>query len=866
MLTVLYISVGCVSAIDFDDANSTIVSIDENSQLYNGISLDDTNLQSGNGNEEKVVAAGDYVQISDHETGSTGSITTSNSSVSIDMTWSGAGGTTLYLYVDDVETSMSYSIGIWDNYGSATSAFTYNFAKEGTYVLKVDTGSHIYESNHLTYIYQNGGSTGGDNGSNPEDGSASISIYDIAYPTQSTITSDGNYTANIAYDIVKSGDGFSDESLEVFINGQSVGVTTPNSSNRLGNITFDEDNEWELKVVYTAIYNGQQINATSNVLKFITRNSVSGNNSGNSSTNESGGDTPGPQPGEIQVIIRDANYLTDSIIDLNEKYNVLLEYYVTVPEGSILTNDLIILCNGQAITTINPVDKKFTTIGDSILINETGNYVFTAKYMYAVFMSEVQGTITSNSITYHVAISNGTEEINPTVSISIDDVTYPNQVTATVKSNIDGIYTIIIGENSYEVTVTNGTCSRSFSLPVNSYTAEVVSNTNSSLRNSTAFTVFPKVKQTPVVKANVSIDGSKTALTFNFPNDINNENLTVVLNGEITRKTTINNGIAIAEFENLADGDYSYNFIYGGNENYSSVNAVMTFSISNSNVNDTGNGTSPDNGTGGNSNQSGYVGSTISASDLVRGYGSSYDFKAIFYDKDGEVLKDSEVNFIVNGNDNIVKTDEFGIAKISNKLDVGSYAIQIRNYATGEIITKNLEIVARISGNKNINVDYSFSKSYKIRLFADNGQAVGAGEKVIITINKVKNTVITDKNGYASFVINGLVPKTYTITAEYKGVKVSNRVVVKQILKANNVKFKKSKKVKKFKATLKTSSGKAISGKKITLKVNGKTYKATTNKKGVATFNIKNLKKVGKFKATITYLKTSIYKTISVRR
>ena len=60
--------------------------------------------------------------------------------------------------------------------------------------------------------------------------------------------------------------------------------------------------------------------------------------------------------------------------------------------------------------------------------------------------------------------------------------------------------------------------------------------------------------------------------------------------------------------------------------------------------------------------------------------------------------------------------------------------------------------------------------------------------------------------------------------------------------------------------TLKDNTGKAIKKAKVTLKVKGKTYKATTNSKGKAVFKIKNLKKKGTFKATITYKGNKYYK------
>ena len=50
---------------------------------------------------------------------------------------------------------------------------------------------------------------------------------------------------------------------------------------------------------------------------------------------------------------------------------------------------------------------------------------------------------------------------------------------------------------------------------------------------------------------------------------------------------------------------------------------------------------------------------------------------------------------------------------------------------------------------------------------------------------------------------------------------------------------------------------------KVTLKVKGKTYKATTNSKGKATFKIKNLKKKGKYTAVITYKGDKFYNKVT---
>ena len=109
-----------------------------------------------------------------------------------------------------------------------------------------------------------------------------------------------------------------------------------------------------------------------------------------------------------------------------------------------------------------------------------------------------------------------------------------------------------------------------------------------------------------------------------------------------------------------------------------------------------------------------------------------------------------------------------------------------------------------------------------------------------------------------------LKPKTYTITAFYKDTTVSNKIVVKPLLTAKNISKKKAKKIK-FQAKLVNTKGKPVKGKKIIFKVNGKTYKAKTNSKGIAKIYIKNLK-VGKYIITTKYGKSKIKNTIRIKK
>ena len=179
--------------------------------------------------------------------------------------------------------------------------------------------------------------------------------------------------------------------------------------------------------------------------------------------------------------------------------------------------------------------------------------------------------------------------------------------------------------------------------------------------------------------------------------------------------------------------------------------------------------------------------------------------------------------------------------------------------------------VYKITNNKDVKVIYSAKATYKV-LVTKDGKAVGAGESVVITFNGKKYTVKTDKNGYATLNLNTKVKvKTYTVTAEYNGVKVTNKVKVQHVIKASNKKVKKSRKVTKVKITLKKVNGKVLKKKTLKIKFRGKTYKVKTNKKGVAYWKVKKsmLKRttVGKkYKYRITYGKDVLTKRLIVKR
>ena len=168
-----------------------------------------------------------------------------------------------------------------------------------------------------------------------------------------------------------------------------------------------------------------------------------------------------------------------------------------------------------------------------------------------------------------------------------------------------------------------------------------------------------------------------------------------------------------------------------------------------------------------------------------------------------------------------------------------------------------------------MNIYYTSGFKYTVQVTA-SGMPV-AGKQISFILNGKKTFAVTDNNGFATIKLN-LPPKStkYSVSAEYRGTVIKNKVKINSIVKAKNVKVKKSAKTLKIKVSLKKVDGKFLKSKKITLKFKGKTYKAKTNKKGVATFKIKKnvlkkLKKGKKYTYKVSYLKDTVNKKIIIK-
>ena len=184
-------------------------------------------------------------------------------------------------------------------------------------------------------------------------------------------------------------------------------------------------------------------------------------------------------------------------------------------------------------------------------------------------------------------------------------------------------------------------------------------------------------------------------------------------------------------------------------------------------------------------------------------------------------------------------------------------------------VTEKIDPVDTAITASDMTATAKIAKTLSITLKDANGNAL-ASKAVKVTVNGKTSTVTTDKNGVAKVTVNYAKAGTYYYSLSFLGdndykasLKPVKVTVNKQATKATFAKKTfKVKATKKISFTLKDSKGKAIAKKKITFKVNGKTYTAKTNSKGVATVKIV-IKKKGKYTATAKFAGDTTYKAIS---
>ena len=235
----------------------------------------------------------------------------------------------------------------------------------------------------------------------------------------------------------------------------------------------------------------------------------------------------------------------------------------------------------------------------------------------------------------------------------------------------------------------------------------------------------------------------KVTLKDNSGKALNNQKISLKVNGKTYSANTNNQGIASIKTAALSVGTYTLSLTYAGNSNYTASSLSKKVKVL----------------------------SSVKGSDIKKYYGYTSVYQATFL-KDGAALANTKVTFKLNGKNYTRTTNKNGVAKLNINLRVGSHTITSVNPYSGEKLSNNIVVKKDKS-----NITHSPYKTYihpktkyvfTVVLKSKHDVNIN-GAKVYFDYNGKILTAITDKNGKAKITISGLSKGTYDIKYTFRG-------------------------------------------------------------------------------------------------
>lgn len=517
--------------------------------------------------------------------------------------------------------------------------------------------------------------------------------------------------------------------------------------------------------------------------------------------------------------------LNSTIKTLNITYDSLDIFNITVNLADEFNNTVR---NGNVTFTVNGKDYN-VTVWDGL-----------AKIQLPFVLGLNNISCVFKSPNYYSAAANATFELKPlpvNMNITVKQDFNNAVVNFTFEMPINEDLNITINNDTMVIRTINGTASINLTdLEYGDYIITAhVDNEKYDSANSTSFFVNVKKTHLDVYDVTTVYNSGliyQVILTDEFGDAVAGREIVFDLNGTIYKNITDDNGKANLIL-NLKEAIYKSAIVFNGDDNYIKCENTSIITVK----------------------------SSVYLPE-IKTYTLNSNYEAKLLDRDGNPLNNTQITVTINNMDYSVETDENGQAIFAIHLNDGKYNISIKNPSTGQVLSQDIDIVKRITENRNVSVYYGSNPTYRVRVCDDYGEFAKDLE-VKVTLNAKIYYLKTDSNGYVSLKIS-LNPGKYTITSEYKGFKTSSKINIKTTLITKNKSFKKGKNIK-YTAKLLDNKGKILKNKKITFKIKGKTYKAKTNKKGIATIKIKNLKR-GKYTVTIKYAKLTNRNKITVKK
>ncbi len=479
---------------------------------------------------------------------------------------------------------------------------------------------------------------------------------------------------------------------------------------------------------------------------------------------------------------------------------------IAVPE---ITSGVVSVTVGDAIYNVAVVDGKGTLTLSGLA---SGSYDVVAK-----FNGDDKYLASEDSAKFNVA------KLASTTTVNVSDIKVGEDavISIAVPEITSGVVSVTVGDAIYNVAVVDGKGTLTLSgLASGSY--DVVAKFNGddkylASEDSAKFNVTKLASTIDIAVDNIKV-GEDAVIGVALPEDATGEVIISVNGKNYTVMTKY--GMASVTISDLANGTYSVDAFYNGDDIYAPIKNSTAFTVSK--VSD--------------------YNMTVDIADIVKGENATITVS---------VPEDGTGNVIVTINGTDYKgTVVNGTAKvIIPGLDEGTY--KVVTFYTGDNKYDSMIVNGTITVNKNTKTTLTMDNLVKYfngpqKLMAKLVDGFGnpiANATVYFTINGKVYARITDENGTASIAIR-LLPGEYKASALFNGtddydmVAVNASVLVKNTILGNDTTlyFRNG---TQYVAKFLDGNGKALANTDVKFNINGVFYTRVTDENGIARLNIR---------------------------
>ena len=523
----------------------------------------------------------------------------------------------------------------------------------------------------------------------------------------------------------------------------------------------------------------------------------------------------------------EAKYDGNSIV--TESYNST-KFTIDLIDSSIAVEAKNIKCGEEAVITATVTNGATGTVtffvnGKTYVVDITDSVatlkiadLTTGDYpVFAYYNGDKYYKTSYNSTTFNVA------KLASTTTVNVSDIKVGEDavISIAVPEITSGVVSVTVGDAIYNVAVVDGKGSLTLSgLASGSY--DVVAKFNGddkylASEDSAKFNVTKLASTIDIAVDNIKV-GENAVISVALPEDATGEVIISVNGKNYTVMTKY--GMASVTISDLANGTYSVDVFYNGDDIYAPIKNSTAFTVSK--VSD--------------------YNMTVDIADIVKGENATITV-SVPEDGTGSVI------VTINGTD-YNGTVVNGTAKvIIPGLDEGTY--KVVTFYTGDNKYDSMIVNGTITVNKNTKTTLTMDNLVKYfngpqKLMAKLVDGFGnpiANATVYFTINGKVYARITDENGTASIAIR-LLPGEYKASALFNGTKDHDKatanatVTVKSTIFGNDTTlyFRNG---TQYMAKFLDSDGKALANTDVKFNINGVFYTRVTDENGIARLNIR---------------------------